>query len=72
METLDGKARKEWLEIYVKDVRDNPEAYDLGTAQDEALHASALNIIAGLSTAEVRRMTRELRQEIKKVARYAK
>ena len=59
-------AVEEWCALYARDVAEHPDAYDPDVVADP--RAQALETVRGFTTAEVRRFTRELKQERAEVA----
>ena len=63
------KARAEFVALYLADVAQHPDAYKQSVRSDP--RRAALQLIDGLDEREVRRLTADLRAEMRAVAKLA-
>ncbi len=60
-----AQARAAFIALYAQDVAANPDCYRADVCANP--HQTAENLIDGLTLAEVRQFTRDLRQEMRQV-----
>ncbi len=70
MRSLRQSPRDTFIELYSADIRENPSTYKACVVASP--EASAEAVIEGLTDDEIRRFTRELRQEIAAVRRASR
>jgi hypothetical protein len=59
------QARAAYIALYAQDVAANPECYKAGVCANPRQHAE--HLIDGLTLADTRQLTRDLRQEMRQV-----